>query len=375
MDRRGISRRCTRRTALADRRRAVACEQARPGCRSGSTAARRLARRSALARPHRRVGARRAGSDRIAAAHPWRDRETRGRPRYAARSRKGVDGPRAVDRVIDQHGGRRFGRATTAAAVVARRCHRAGGAGRMARAAQGWTRLASRRRVRRCRRRARRVVPARRALDGKPGAAGARNGAAIRRQGREREASRGPGSRPLCLHREGARTVAAGARARFHRRRRGFLSRPRRVSPVSAQRLVRAVSTMPSRPPTGCAPAIGWSSTSGAASRTTLRSEAFAGTATSPCLSSSSCSITAARCSWSDDRRVAPFRRLGTGLGVRHRHRRRNLARRARQSAGCFDVDDRLRILRRRFHAYRLDACGVAFGHPVFTAQRSGCPF
>ena len=46
-------------------------------------------------------------------------------------------------------------------------------------------------------------------------------------------------------------------------------------------------------------------------------------------------------------------------------------ARRARQTPGEFDVDDRLRILCRRFHAHRLDACGVALRHPAFARAAS----
>ncbi len=72
----------------------------------------------------------------------------------------------------------------------------------------------------------------------------------------------------FAVHREGAREAARRARARVHGRRRALFPRPRRLSPLSAQRLFRARIETRFRRARACDPAIISSSTSVAACST-----------------------------------------------------------------------------------------------------------
>ena len=85
-----------------------------------------------------------------------------------------------------------------------------------------------------------RLVIARRALDMEPRAAGRRDGREILRQGLACAAPRRGRRAALRVHRKGAREAAGHAGPGDRRRRRRLLSRPGRVSSLSAQRLFDA---------------------------------------------------------------------------------------------------------------------------------------
>ena len=187
-----------RRAALAHRLRARARQQARRWTSKPDACCRAdLHRRPALDRPHRRLAlvCRRRSRRRCASR---RDRQPAGAARHAARSRAGVDGPRAVDRRVDQHGGRRRRRAGPAAAVAARRCAIA------LVALVAWLVLRARWRATGSRRRVRSRSPSRSSrgslLDARwmePLRAGAGDRRALRRaRTRTRKHRRGRGSRP-----------------------------------------------------------------------------------------------------------------------------------------------------------------------------------
>ena len=186
---------------------------------------------------------------------------------------------RELERVVDQHGDRRRRGAGTAPAAPARgrAPPRRGALVRRRPSPRGHRRVAvgPGSAVRH------RLDRARSALDVESRAAGRRDGAAYAgKDWRERHLAAEDGPLFAFIEKVRAKLPATpGARDRGRRRR--LLPRPRRVPPLSAQRLssTRGTTRCPRR--RRCAPATTSSSISGAASSTTPRSSGCAGTAAS----------------------------------------------------------------------------------------------
>ena len=326
------------------------------------------------------LGARDSGPARAAAAHPRRDRETAGRPRYAARSRREwlALEPWTGSSINTVAGGADV--QDLPLPVVARRRHRAGGAGRMARAALGWRDWrpgvasavvgVAARRAGSCSTRAGwRTSCGRRA----------RPALQLRRQGREREASRGRG-------RDRSSAFIEKARARSCRSSpRAFSSSPTLTTFAAAPHITCIRTTSGSSRITNAVPPADAVARRRLAGRlpaarhrsTTPRSKRSLGRRRPRALPSSCCSSHgAAFFRASDDGRVAAF---SPAVALVWASRRRPASSRPR-TASRDDAPGGLAwtigcgFFAGAFLLTRLDARAVACRHPVRAARDRRCP-
>ena len=205
----------------------------------------------------------------------------------------------------------------------------------------------------------------------------ARNARAIRRQGLARAPSGGRGRSAVRVHREGAREAAGDAGARVHGRRRALLPRPRRVPPLSAQRLFDPFAQHAAAALARCARATTSSSTTAAASNTTpseqrLRFEGGEPVSAEVVLVEPGAALFRIMLEMDALDARSPARCCHGCSGIAVAARAAPGRDRAR-GAGRSRVDRRRRLSRRRVRADAVDARAVARRHPVRRRRRSRC--